>query len=234
MINDIFIFLGKLITIGGGLVGMAYLFFRFLGSKWIDSKFAKSLEEYKALQAKDLEETKSKISLLLSRKLKLHDKEFEVLPEVWGKLNDAKVALEQCVIAFREMPDLNRMDQDHLKRFFERSELSDDEVIAINESSDKNKEYSRILEWKDIVRANKHFIDFHNYLQRVRIFLSPDIKEKFDKIDDHIWGAWVSKKVSRGSNNLELEIKAYETVQNSIKPLMKEIEELVQSKLFPV
>ena len=56
--QEILKFIGRAVTYGGGGAVVAFLLFRFLGSKWIESKFAESLEAYKHAQAKELEAVK--------------------------------------------------------------------------------------------------------------------------------------------------------------------------------
>ncbi len=229
----IFSFIGQIVVFSGGAVVIAFLFFRFLGSQWIENKFAKNLEEYRGAQARELEEVKSKISLLLSRTLKLHDKEYEVLPEVWSRVNDAHISLQRCLMSFREVPDFKKMPDDDFQNFLKSSNFSEGQKDRLSRSQDRNQCYTEILNWKDINDANTAFNGFHDYLLKNRIFLSPDLKAKFDAIDDLIWKAWVSNRVGENSKEYKMKIEAYEMCKKSIEPLMKEIESLVQSKLFP-
>ncbi len=46
-------------------------------------------------------------------------------------------------------------------------------------------------------------------------------------------GKWFSKKIGKNSKDFKIEMQAYDTSKQFIKPLMEEIEKLVQSKIFP-
>jgi hypothetical protein len=169
--------------------------------------------------------------------MKLHDREYIVFPEVWAKLNKAFSSLGRAIMAFREMPDLGRMGKDELESWMNRSNLSDDEKSFLIREEDKNSAYSRILDWGDLMEANKDFIDFHTCLQTNRIFLSPDIKERLDKIGSLMRASWVAKKMDRDGYKLDegksFLLEAYQKYEKEAKPIMVEIETLVQGKLFP-
>src|ERR1700743_2551863 len=107
MIEVMLSFIGKIVLYGSGSAAIAFLFFRFLGQKWIEGKFAERLEAYKHAQAKELEGVKFQINSMFSRVAKLHDKEFEILPNVWAKMNDAHAALLRCYWQFRRHNDFD-------------------------------------------------------------------------------------------------------------------------------
>ncbi len=200
--------------------------FQFLGKSWIEHQFAKNLEV-----------AKSELSLLAARRMKLHDREYIVFPEVWSRLNKAFASLGNAVISFKEMPDLNRMREAEVRDWVERADLSEDEKNYVLSESDKVRAYSRILDWRSLQEANKDFVDFQTYFQSNRIFLNPEIKEKFDQIVSLMREAWVARKMDLHGHKLEdgksFLFEAYSTYDKQVKPVMTEIETLVQGKLFP-
>ncbi|PCI39885.1 MAG: hypothetical protein COB46_07830 [Rhodospirillaceae bacterium] len=212
---------------GGGGAVIAWGMFAFLGKSWVKNQFAK-----------DLEEAKAEISLLSSRRMKLHDKEYEVFPEMWEKLTQAFNSLERFIISFRQTPDFTRMTESKLKEWVEGSDLSDDEKSYFLETTDKHKAYMRILDFRDIHEAGNNLQKFHEHLQSNRIFLNPDIKDKFDEIDGLIRKSWAAKKINiehpDDGAGRSLFFEAFDTYEKEIKPLMKEIEILIQNQLFPV
>jgi len=82
-------YLGELVLYTGSIVGFTFLFFRFLGKRWIENIFSKNLEKWKHELNKELEQYRYKINALFNRVTKIHEKEFEVLPEAWLKMQDA-------------------------------------------------------------------------------------------------------------------------------------------------
>jgi len=72
---------GQVVLWLGGATVTAFAAFKFLASKWIENKFATQLEAHKHEPAKELEELRHRINSAFSRLTKIHEKEFEVLPE---------------------------------------------------------------------------------------------------------------------------------------------------------
>src|SRR5438128_9621440 len=94
-----------------GAVGAAYALFRYLGDKWLTDKFNKSLEAYKHAQQQELEQLRLRINTTFDRTVKLHANEFEVLPELWAKLNDAHNHVASLTSPLQTYPDLDRLSE---------------------------------------------------------------------------------------------------------------------------
>jgi hypothetical protein len=226
MADVIFSYIGQIVLAGGGGALIAYLVFQFLGKSWIQNQLAK-----------DLELAKSEISLLTARRMKLHDREYVVFPEIWSKLHKSSESLERAISAFKEFPDLNRMSQLEFAKWLERAELPEAHRDYLTVEKNKNQAYSRILDWRALVEANNDFLNFQIHYQSNRIFLSPDLKEKLDRIEALIKSVWIKKKLDFDGHKLSegksFLLEAHEKYKDEIKPIIKEIESLFQEKLFP-
>lgn len=220
--EQFFAFLGQFgLTVSTAALA-AFGVFRFLGKSWIENQLSK-----------DLEAAKAQLALTSARRLKLHDREYEVFPTVWQKLSVAVSRLATVVAGMRMHPDFSRMSDDDLAQWMERTGFDEEEKRAFLSDKDKNNAYRHIMEWRDLKAARLAFLDFHEYLQANRIFLSPEFKGRFDKIDDNLNSAWVAKQMDwEGFKKEGFGREAYSLYSKEIKPLMKEIEELVQSKIF--
>jgi hypothetical protein len=108
-LQNILAALGGLV-VGGGILGtVVYTIFKILGEKWLNAKFEERLAAYKHAQQRELEELKFQINTLMDRTLKLHQREFDVLPEAWGRLNDAFKVIRPVTLGFQQSPDVNAM-----------------------------------------------------------------------------------------------------------------------------
>ena len=87
--DEIYTFIGKIVAYGGGATVLAYAIFMFLGKKWIESKFDEKFAAFKHAQEQELERYRHQVNILLSRVTKIHEKEIEILPELWHKLQNA-------------------------------------------------------------------------------------------------------------------------------------------------
>lgn len=227
--QEIFEFLGKFITWVASGAGGAFLLMKFWGKKWIENRFLKDLELFKVQKLHEF-------NLLLTRKTKWHEKEHEVLSESWKKLTKAHTSLKMAISAFRSFPDLNRCSDEELERFMNDNQLSNSEKAFMKDSSaDYVSAFSKILDHRALNEANAVFSEFHTYFEENKIFLRPHIKEKFLTVDDHIWSAWVSQKMElRGTRSKrDFGMEAFEKEDKEIKPLIKDIENIIQKELFP-
>jgi hypothetical protein len=132
--------------VGTGFIGAttAYAMVRWLGTKWLDTRFAERLETHKgALQHElekikgarqvELEKIKFEINARMDRAAKLHQREFEVLPQAWSRLTEARGIAMSLVSRLQFVTELNQMPQDRLEEFLTHSELADFETSGSHE-----------------------------------------------------------------------------------------------------
>jgi hypothetical protein len=60
------------------------------------------------------------------------------------------------------------------------------------------------------------------------------LKETFDKLNDLIWSMWVARKIGEQTGRFLTENFDLMKTDTEIKELMRKIEDLVQSQLYPV
>src|SRR5258708_27369237 len=98
------------VVIGAGAVGgFAWWLFRAFSEKWLNAKFEERLAAYKHEQQKELEHLKFSINAQMDRATKLHQKEFEALPEAWARLMDAYGIMRGLVSRVQSTPDVSAM-----------------------------------------------------------------------------------------------------------------------------
>jgi uncharacterized protein YajQ (UPF0234 family) len=231
MESEIMDFILKILAYGGGGAGVAYLIFMFLGKKWIENKFSERLEAYKHAQNRELEKFKYEINRLFSRVTKIHEKEFEVLPQAWIKMQDALGQISQLTSLYQEYPDLNRINKSELDDFLSNSELKDFEKQELKNSTDKTAYFQELSFWYKLREVEKFFFDFHNYIVRNRIFLDKSLQERFTKIDDIMWSTIVDRKVGHKAKDHKMWVEAHKKIRDEIDPIKNEVEDLVQKRL---
>ena len=218
--------IGQVVLAGGGGALVAFLLFKFLGKSWLQHELAK-----------DLETAKSEIALVLSRRMKLHDQEYIVFPEIWAKLGKAYASLGNAVVSFRSIPNFKIYSHEEFSEWLVRNDFTEDEQRFLVAATDKSAAYCKILDFRDLSKAHTDFVDFSNYFKANRIFLQNDIKRKLDEVRDLMWSAWVDRKMDLDGHSIGSEksflVSAYETYEKKANPVINEIEESFQLKLFP-
>ncbi len=231
MEKEIWNFIGMLVAYSGGGIAISYGVFVFLGKKIIDKKFAESNLDFKYQKDKDLANYEKKINTLLNRVTKIHEKEFQVLPEAWNKLQDCFIKLSYFTRMFRQEPDFSSMNPEQLEAFFDDLGLNDYQKKQLKIKTDKPAYYQDVIFWHEFNDVRKSFSEFVQYIKKNRIFLSNDLKEKFQALEEIMWSAIIDQEVGHQSHDSKMKIDAYKTVRKEIDPIIHEIEDLVQKRL---
>ena len=229
--NAIAAFLGKVVAIGGGAAAAAYGVFIFLGRSWIESKFQERLNAVKHDHDKELQRLKIEIDSLLGGTLKLQEREFEVLPEAWRLLDEAKGLVAWIVHPMQEYPDLNRMTSQRFEEALAATELTEADKDEIRRAQDHNKEYIRLIFWSRLARVRKAHSNLHAYIQKNAIFLPEEMKDRYVTIGSLMWKALVAKQVGHQVDDWKMQTEGWEQVGKEIEPLYKEIERESRARL---
>ena len=229
--DDILKFVGAMLTYGGGGAAVAYLIFRFLGQAWIENKFKEKLAAHTHQQALEIQRLRVEIDTMLSGSIKLQDREFEILPEAWEKLDQAQGEVAWLVSPMQSYPNLNLMNQDELREFYEASKLPSSQLLKINAASNKTEAYIEISFWHRLNKVRASLGELQRCVARNGIFLESELKQKFTKVIDLLSAALSSKQVGVEAKDWKLQNQGWEKVEKEITPLYKSIESDIQQRL---
>lgn len=224
-------FLGGVVAYGGGSAAIAFLIFRYLGQRWIENKFQARLDLLKHDYAKEIERLRLEINILLSRVTKLHEREFTVVPEAWGRLQEALWRLQTFVSVFQSHPDVQLLSEERLGEFLGSSKLLASEQRQVRESSERNKTYQQIIFWHDLREVRSLYSEFHRYLEKNCLFMPPDLRKAFSDIDNKMWDALQKREIGQQIDDLPIWVEASRQMRDEIGPDLKRLEEIVQRKL---
>ncbi len=225
---------GALVVAGGSLSLIVYQVFKHLAAKWLDAKFEERLQTLKHQHDKEIEELRFKISALLDRATKLHQREFEVLPEAWSKLNDAFWTVQSFVSPMQSYPDIDRMSKPQQDEFISSCRLLDWQKAELREAEDKNKLYQEQIFWHNLNDARAKARDAYTYVIKNGIFVSDDIRTKFAAIHDLVWNALIEHQMNEEHKPHPRERKQIRQLLSEGEDLMKGLERVVHERLWPV
>ena len=230
MTEDLFNILGKIILYIGSGTTIAYFIFKHLSKKWLDNLFDKRLEEFKRYQNEQLESYKFKINSVFNRITKIHEKEFEVLPEIWSKFVSAYRGVNILISPFEQIPDFENNTPDKIREYLSNNNFTDDDINEIMKSTDKITTYRKINLSYDYAVVSKDLQDFHDFVQYNKIFLRSDLFDLFTKVDSHLFEAMQFSKDKYRFNNTEF-LELLQNKRKIIDPLKNEIERNIQERL---
>ncbi len=229
--DDVLKFLFQLLAYGGGGAAVAYLLFQFLGKTWIENKFSQKLEELRHHQAMELQRLRVEIDSLLSGALKLQDKEFSVLPEVWTKLDEAHGLVAWLVSPLQHYADVDKMNAEQLEEFLADTELTASQKNEVLKSREKNKTYQEIIFWHRLQKVKTSFGDLQTFVARNGIFLPSEIKDKFTIMAELLWDAIVSKEIGHEAKGWKMQNEGWKKIKKETEPLYKSIEAGIHARL---
>jgi hypothetical protein len=229
---DILALLGGGVAVVGSIVAAAYWIFRLLSEKWLTTKFEERLAAYKHQQQKELEELRFKIGGLMDRTTKLYQREFDVLPEAWGKLVMAHGHVRAVTTGLQQYPDIDRMNLEHLSEFIEKSVLENWQKEQIKKEPKKTDYYMNAINWHKAVEAGNTYREFYTYLRKNGIFVREEIRSKFEALADMTHGALVEYEIGLQHQN---DFRLWDARRKFAKEsdgLLKSLEAAVQARLW--
>jgi hypothetical protein len=114
------------------------------------------------------------ISTLLDRVVKFHQREYEVLPELWRRLANAYAHVQSFTSVVQQTYDLSKMSPTQLEEFLKVSPFSDSQKEEVRHSVDRNNTYRKIAFLHEYVPVKNTLGRFHRYLKRNGVFIPPN------------------------------------------------------------
>jgi hypothetical protein len=217
-----------------GLGAIIYWLFKLLAEKWLNAKFEERLSAYKHAQQKELEQLRFEISALLDRTVKLHQRELDVLPEVWGLLTDAFSITRPIGLGVAFAPNISTMTAAQFDYFLEQIPLVAWQKDELRAAPDRGRYYLDAISWHDLNRAQDACGTFHVYLLKNGIFVPPDIKTKVSDMDDLLAGVIGERRAGLQNPNTAMAGKFDKGValDGRGSGLLKSLEKDVQDRLW--
>lgn len=219
----------------GGAAAVGYGLFKWLGEKWIDQKFEKQMEAYKTEQSRELERLRHKINGIFDRTIRLHTKEFEVLPDIWGKLVEAHAWASAYSHPVQTYTDVGRMDDKELDEYLTRTAFTEAQKRDVKQASATKERQALYSKFSNHDRHNDaagRIRTFALSLMKDGIFLKPEIKADMDRMLDLISNALLEKKMCEDRNITAIRMDEYKRLENEGQPLLKRIEMAVSARLW--
>jgi hypothetical protein len=189
------------------------------------------LETAKAEHQKDVERLRH---LLSSRVGKIHEKEFEVMPEAWCKLHELYSWIVHALdLTFKPMlRDMTDEEWEEFMRTAPASHLSESQQETLRKSSDRAYSYNERKASNDMDTANDKQRQFTNYLIENRIFMTEDLRAKFEAVQAAFISALTIYETGKRAGAWEMQTSGQMTMsRENLQGLVDEIEKARQRRL---
>lgn len=169
------------LTACGGSAAIAVGVVKVFGNRWLEHRFNARLEALKHDHQTEVENLRFRIAGLLDRSTKLNQREFEVLPDVWSKIDDAHHKLRSLIAIFKESPDVGRMADGQFEAFVTGCQLQDwqkDELRAETNRFKRTEYYSEAIRWIELHQALVAAQTMNEAVSKGSIYIHPETYEK--------------------------------------------------------
>jgi hypothetical protein len=193
---------------------------KWFGESWVTSKFSERLEAFKHAQQREIEQLKFQISASMDRATKLHQREFETVPEAWSTLVAAFNSIKAFTSPFQSYADVGRMTDQELEEFLDGTDLGKAQKNDILTSADRNSAYQQAVFWSRFTVVQNDYRKHRTFLLKNAIFMPAAMKAKFSAIGDLAWDALAEHRINH-------EMKAW-----SKRPQLEKFEKLGDGMLL--
>jgi hypothetical protein len=191
----------------GGLMGAALLLPTKLGEALFQFRTHKLLEEFKAQQNRELERFKAdqsqglehlreQLNHLGDRGRRSNEMEFVAIESVWKAFVKAWLSTNTCIGAMMIIPRFSTMSDQEFASFFSSSDLTPREREMLTNASDREKEYSIILNWRTVAEAGTDVYQARLTLREKRIFMPTNLTSEFSDLIERMSAAQVERRLS--------------------------------------
>ena len=209
--------------------------YKLVGERWISSRFNEKLEAFKHTQQQELEHLKFQINASMDRATKLHQREFETLPNSWAKFTKAYHSVLAFVSPVQSYTDVNRMNQHELNEHLAHTAFSQsDKDLVRAECDPKRREHIyRDLMYRYRCSEVQSICVEHNVdLDANGIFMLPEMESKFKNLSMLVWDALSEHKMNYQHELIPRERNKYEALDKQGPGLINELKDAVRERLW--
>jgi hypothetical protein len=189
----------SVVTAGGGSALIAVAVVKAFGSKWLENRFAERLQGLKHGHDQEMAHLKMRIDGQLDRAVKLNQREFEVLPDIWGKVTDAHYRALSFLSPMRQYPDFSKMDDEQRDETLAKSDLAEWQKTELR-AQDRYQQasyYAQALYWHELHEAKLASGKASDAVTKNGMFLSPDTFAKLDEFTTKIYRAISTHEINK-------------------------------------
>jgi len=226
--NGLLDFITTVFVAAGGGSAVAVWLCKLFGEKWLNTKFEERLASLRHEHQKEIERLRLRINTLMDRTTKLHQREFDVLPETWGRINDAYAKI--CGGMFRFDPNLDKLTQPQLDHFLSNSPLADWEKTELKAAGDKTRYYIDRIVLHEMNDTLSVYNGYGLFVRKNGIFIERGLLEKFHEIEKLMIEALAEQKMNLNRQTWKQEKQA--ALEKEGRPLLDALEREVQARLW--
>ncbi|WP_347312876.1 hypothetical protein [Defluviimonas sp. SAOS-178_SWC] len=207
-----------IVSAGGGGAVVAYYVFKHFGEAWLDSKFSQNLEMFRHSNAKDLEKLRAEIDGSLKAQVRLQERQFESLRDIWDSLKEAQTKIVASLSPLQSYADLRRMDDEAREEYMDSYALQAWQKKEVLGSTNIQDSFTAMVDRLRLSEAVSAFTKFDGLVRRNELFFPEEIYSKLREVADAMHSALVDKDIALESKDHKLSRTAWQTYDKECSP----------------
>lgn len=145
----------------------------------------------------------------------------EILPDIWGKLNDVIGRINYLINPYKTYPDFNKMENEEIQDYLSKVDFPEPKIKKLLQVRDKNEYYLNEMKFVDLNETEKSYNLFHNNCIQMRIYIDDELSQYLKEIDAKINEIINSMKIQYQSKNVIPEI--FQSVRHEFRDNVNEL-----------
>lgn len=216
------------------VVGAAYWLFRTFSERWLQSKFDARLAELQHAHNQEIEQLRFRINSMMDRTAKLHEREYQVLPDLWEKLASALAQTGAFTSPIQSYADVGRMSDKQLDEHLAKSPLFESQKQAVRDARDRTRTFQKEIYWHRKADTYEVVRGFSRSLRFNGIFVPAEISTEMNQVVDWLFDALLEHEMNEEHEMRPRERKAQSRLTKECKELVDRIEKSIRDRLWSI
>lgn len=224
---------GALVAFGGGGVAIGFAVFKWFGVKWIEDRFSHQLSMLQHEQNKVLANMKVQIESTLSGALKMQDREFAVLPQLWMLILQSYAGTRSYTFPLEVIADVQKMNMEELNEHLADLDWHKSGKRVVRQAVGEKREevYAKIRNQYKISAVRKDWFKANLYIKEQAILLPIELTRKFEVLQELLWKLIGKREIGIEARDFNMQHEAYIEFEKDVEPMIKAVEVAIRERL---
>ena len=202
-----------------------------IGERFLNHHLERKIADLKHAHEEKIEALRADLAHLQDRGRRENELEFDAASKIWHAFVDAHMKVQQAILDYLSIPDLNKMSTTDVATFLESSEFSSQQRKQVLDTDDKVRMYSKINRLRNINKAGAAIYEGRLLLRTSGIFLPAPIAKAFKDGFDMLSFAQVEQQLEFGGRGVREQPKSIELLGAGGELFLSTLESLVRSTI---
>lgn len=193
-LDDVPQIIGQVFLYGLAPAGIFFLGCRRIVESWVEGLFKQRQQEFEHEHAKELQRLKVKIDTAIQGAIRMHDREFTLLPDMWAHVSEAFSLARWLCSPMQQYASLRYMSAPELEEFLSKTELweSQKDKLRTAKDQDRDRLWQDMDMWQRYNKVKAAMSSADKLVKVNGVFLPDDLRALFNELIAVVWEALIA------------------------------------------